>query len=174
MKQSLVIAAIVFCLAGMSFTQASQQTRKWGLTWGRYDTERQGYSEIPLQVLNVPGGKLGPNEKFRIFVSKIKNQTEKTVIGAKFNWILFRTPDLNTVVQTAQTDLTNLNIGGNKEADVEIDIVNLEDIPFLQERNLKGVFHLEVVAVEVRYADGSVWVGKNIPGPSRRRPAKVD
>ncbi|HEV2835256.1 MAG TPA: hypothetical protein VGW58_08065 [Pyrinomonadaceae bacterium] len=165
MRKTVIIGAVLFCLAATSFQ--AQQTRKWGLTWGRYDTSRKGYGDIPLQVLAVPGGKLGPKEKFRIFVSKLKNRTEKRIIAARFSWILFETRDLNKVVQTAQTDLINLNIDGNHEADVEIDVINLEDIPFLQE-NPQGVFHLEVVASEVRYDDGSIWKADNIPGPSRR------
>jgi hypothetical protein len=168
MKQILAITAIVLCLTATALTQTPPQARKWGFTWGRYDTLRKGYSEIPLRVLSLPGGKLGPKEKFRIFVSKLHNQTDKRVIGARFSWLLFDTRDMNKSVQTAQTDLVNLNIAGNQDADVEIDIVNLEDIRFLEDNNPQGLFHLEVVASEVRYEDGSIWVAENIPGASRR------
>jgi hypothetical protein len=158
----------VLCLTATALTQTPPHARNWGFTWGRYDTLRKGYEDIPLRVLNVPGGKLGPNEKFRIFVSKLHNQTDKRVVGARFSWLLFDTRDMNKAVQTAQTDLVNLNIPGNQDADVEIDIVNLEEIRFLEDNNPQGVFHLEVVASEVRYEDGSVWVAENIPGASRR------
>jgi hypothetical protein len=168
MKQILAITAIVLCLTATALTQTPPQARKWGFTWGRYDTLRKGYSEIPLRVLSVPGGKLGPKEKFRIFVSKLHNQTDRRVIGARFSWLLFDSRDMNKAVQTAQTDLVNLNIAGNQDAEVEIDVVNLEDIRFLEDNNPEGLFHLEVVASEVRYDDGSVWVVENIPGASRR------
>ena len=175
MKKFLAIAALSFCvlevslMSGTSFlvssiAQVTRQVRNWGLTYGPYDRRRTDYAAAPLQVLILSGGKLGPKEKFRIFISRVKNETDKRVVGAKFSWLLFDHSNLNQSLQTAETDLISLDLDGHKQTDVQIDVINVEDIQFLQEKNPIGVFHVEVVASEVRYDDGSVWVAGTLPG----------
>jgi hypothetical protein len=148
-------------------SQTTSQLHNWNLTYGRYDTSRAGSNDLPLRVLSVPGGKLGPAEKFRIFVSRLNNNSNKAIIAARFTWLLFDARDLNKTVQKSQTELVNLNIEAQTEVSVNIDIVNLEDIPLLREKNPSGTFHLEVAATEVHYNDGSVWVAKDVPGRIR-------
>jgi hypothetical protein len=140
------------------------QARNWGLSFGRYDTSRAGYWELPVQVISVPGGKLGPTEKFRIYVSRLKNNTSKAISAVRFNWYLFDSYDLNKLVQTAKTPLYEVSMNPRAEVVVEVFITNVEDIPILRDSNPMGVFHLEVAATEVHYEDGSVWLAKDLPG----------
>jgi len=145
-------------------SDAAIQARNWGLSFGRYNTSRAGYTTLPVQVISVPGGKRGPNEKFKIWVTRLKNNTSQAISAVKFNWYLFDSNDLNRLVQTAQTSLHELKMNPSEEVEVEILITNLEDIPILRDQNPSGTFHLEVGATEVRFQDGSVWVAKDLPG----------
>jgi hypothetical protein len=140
------------------------QGRNWGLSFGRYNTSRAGYSALPIQVMNVPGGKRGPNEKFKIWVTRVKNNSSKAISAVKFNWYLFDSNDLNRLVQTEQTSLFQLHLNPQAETEVEILITNLEDIPILRDQNPTGIFHLEVAATEAHYEDGSVWLASDLPG----------
>jgi len=140
------------------------QARNWGISFGRYNTSRAGYGELPVQVINVPGGKRGPTEKFRIYVSRLKNNTSKAISAVRFNWYLFDSYDLNKLVQTAKTPSYELSIEPRAEVVVEVLVTNVEDIPILRDSNPLGKFHLEVAATEVHYEDGSVWLAKDLPG----------
>jgi len=140
------------------------QARNWVLSFGRYNTLRDGYPALPLQVMSVPGGKRGPNEKFKIWVTEIKNNSSKAISAVKFNWYLFDSNDLNRLMQTEQTSLYQLHLNPQAETQVEILITNLEDIPLLRDKNPTGTFHLEVAATEAHYEDGSVWLAQDLPG----------
>jgi hypothetical protein len=147
-----------------SSLDSSIQGRNWGLSFGRYNTSRAGYAALPVQVINVPGGKRGPNEKFQIWVTKLKNNSSKAINAVKFNWYLFDSNDLNRLVQTEQTSLYQLHLNPQAETEAEVLITNLEDIPILRDKNPTGTFHLEVAATEAHYEDGSVWLAKDLPG----------
>jgi len=140
------------------------QARNWGLSFGRYNTSRAGYAALPVQVISVPGGKHGPNEKFKIWVTRLKNNTSQAISAVKFNWYLFDSNDLDRLVQTEQSSLFQLHINPHEEAEVKVLITSLEDIPILRDKNPAGIFHLEVAATEVQYEDGSVWQAKDLPG----------
>ena len=147
-----------------SSSEPAIQARNWGLSFGRYDMSRAGCSELPVQVISVPGGKLGPTEKFKIYVSRVKNTTSKAISAVRFNWYLFDSYDLNKLVQTAKTPLYELSMNPHAEVVVEVLVTNVEDIPILRDSNPAGTFHLEVAATEVHYEDGSVWLAKDLPG----------
>ena len=147
-----------------SSSEPAIQARNWGLSFGRYDMSRAGCSELPVQVISVPGGKLGPTEKFKIYVSRVKNTTSKAISAVRFNWYLFDSYNLNKLVQTAKTPLYELSMNPHAEVVVEVFITNVEDIPILRDSNPAGTFHLEVAATEVHYEDGSVWLAKDLPG----------
>ena len=147
-----------------SSSEQAIQARNWGLSFGRYNTSRAGYGELPVQVISVPGGKLGPTEKFKIYVSKLKNNSAKAISAVRFNWYLFDSYDLNKLMQTAQTPLYELSMNPGAEVEVKVLVTNVEDIPILRDSNPAGTFHLEVAATEVHYEDGSVWMAKDLPG----------
>ena len=147
-----------------SSTNSAIQTRNWGASFGRYNTARAGYSSLPVQVISAPGGKLGPNEKFRIYVTKLKNNTSKALSAVKFSWYLFGSYDLNKLVDTGQTSSFEVSMKPRAELESEFLVTNLEDIPILRDKNPTGTYHLEVAVSEVRYEDGSVWLAKDLPG----------
>lgn len=147
-----------------SSVERAIQARNWGVSYGRYNPLRAGYSALAVQVISVPGGKLGPAEKFRIFVSKLKNNSSKAITAVRFDWYLFDSYDLNKLVQTAKTPLYELSLKPLAEVDADFFVTNVEDIPILRDSNPVGTFHLEVAATEVHYEDGSVWLAKDLPG----------
>jgi hypothetical protein len=168
---SLTLLAIAALTSAIRVTSQSGlspepaiQARNWGVSFGRYNTSRDGYSALPVQVISVPGGKLGPTEKFRIFVSRLKNNTSQAISAVRFNWYLFDSRDLNRLVQTAKTPLYKLSMNPGAEVEVEVFVTNVEDIPILRDSNPTGSFHLEVAATEVHYEDGSVWLAQDLPG----------
>ena len=114
-----------------SSSEPAIQARNWGLSFGRYDKSRAGCSELPVQVISVPGGKGGPTEKFRIYVSRVKNDTLKAIRAVRFNSYLFDSYDLNKLVQTAKTPLYELSMNPHAEVVVEVLVTNVEDIPIL-------------------------------------------
>jgi hypothetical protein len=145
--------------------------RNWRLAFLRYHHWRVGYESLPLQVVNVSGGKLGPCEKSTIAVSALENRSPKAVKAVKFNWYLFNVKDLDTAVATEQTALVEVNLAPHERRDFHILVVYLEDIPLLRDENPDEEFHLEVAATEIQYEDGSVWEGKNLP--EKIDPSKV-
>lgn len=147
-----------------SSSEPTIQARNWGISYGRYNTSRVCYEALPVQVISVPGGKSGPTEKFRIYVSRLKNNTSKAISAVRFNWYLFDSYDLNKLVQTAKTPLYELSMNPRAEVVVDLFVTNVEDIPILRDTNPIGTFHLEVAATEVHYEDGSVWLAKDLPG----------
>jgi len=175
MKLRLSIALLaIISLSVLSTSHGSSQTissldssiqeRNWGLSFGRYNTSRAGYAALPVQVINAPGGKRGPNEKFKIWVTKVINNSSKAITTVKFNWYLFDSNDLNRLVETGQTSSFQVHLNPQVETEVELLITNLEDIPILRDKNPTGIFHLEVAATEAQYEDGSVWLAKDLPG----------
>jgi hypothetical protein len=170
----LALACALTLDASPAVAQTSQCQRpqqNWGLAFLRYHHWRAGYESLPLQVVNVSGGRLGPCEKFKILVTGLNNRSPKAVKSVKFNWYIFNAKDLNKVVATEQTALVEVNLAPHEQRDSDILIVNLDDIPLLRDENPGEEFRLEVAATEVHYDDGSVWEGKNLP--ERMDPAKI-
>jgi hypothetical protein len=146
-------------------------SRNWRLAFLRYHHWRVGYESLPLQVVNVSGGKLGPCEKSTIAVSALANHSPKAIKAVKFNWYLFNVKDLDKAVATEQTAPVEVNLAPHERRDFNILVVYLEDIPLLRDENPDGEFHLEVAATEIQYEDGSVWEAKDLP--QKIDPAKV-
>jgi len=158
-----VFSTIRVTAQSSSSSERPIQARNWGVSYGRYNPLRAG-NPLPVQVISVPGGKLGPAEKFRIFVSKLKTNSSKAISAVRFDWYLFDSYDLNKLVQTGKTPLYELSMKPLTEIDAEFFVTNVEDIPILRDSNPVGTFHLEVAATEVHYEDGSVWLAKDLPG----------
>ena len=164
---------VLACAMTMAASRAEAQTNpcqptqplghNWRLTFMRYHHWRAGYEALPLQVVDVPGGRLGPCEKFKIMVSRLNNRSPKAVKAVKFNWYIFNANDLDKVVATEQTALVEVNLAPHEQRDFDILIVNLDDIPLLRDENPNEEFRLEVAVTEIHYDDGSVWEGKNLP-----------
>jgi hypothetical protein len=173
------ILASIFMLGALVVTanRTTAQTAVAGLSeppakrlltsFTRYTQWRFGYDSLPVEVVNVSGGKLGPTEKFKILVTRLNNRLPKAVVAVKFNWYLFRIKNLDKVVETEQTPLVNIDLAANENRDLKIFILNVEDIPLLEDMNLDEQYQLEIAVTEVHYGDGTVWEAKDLP-------AKID
>jgi hypothetical protein len=167
----LAVAAFLSMTAThkMAQSQTSQQTespaRRWGSAFTRYSDQREGYESLPVRVAGVRGGKLGPEEKTKIEVSALENRSTKPITAAKFSWYLFNMNDLDKVVQTGQTALTNVDLMPKERRRFDIFILYLEDIPLLRDENPMENFILEVAVTEVHYQDGSMWEATGLETP---------
>ncbi len=169
------------CVLALAASPAEAQTNpcqptqpsahNWRLAFMRYHHWRAGYESLPLEIVNVSGGKLGPCEKFKILVTTLNNRSPKAVKAVKFNWYLFNINDLDKVVATEQTAPVEINLAPHARRAFDILIVNLDDIPLLRDENPNEEFRLEVAATEIHYEDGSVWEAKNLP--ERIDPSKI-
>jgi hypothetical protein len=137
-------------------------------SYTRYNRWRFGSDSLPIEVVNVSGGKLGPTEKFKILVTRLSNRLPKAVTAVKFNWYLFTIKDLDKVVETEQTSLVDVSLAPHEKRDLNIFIVNVEDIPILGDMNLDEQFQLEVAVTEIHYEDGTVWEAKDLPAKMDR------
>ena len=158
------------CALTLDASHAEAQTKQcqppqinWRLAFTRYHHWRAGYESLPVRVVNISGGKLGPCEKFKILVSSLENRSPKAVKAVKFNWYIFNVKDLNKVVATEQTALVTVDLAPHEQRDFDLLIVYLDDIPLLRDENPNEEFRLEVAVTEIHYDDGSVWEGKNLP-----------
>jgi hypothetical protein len=100
-------------------------------------------------------------------VTRLNNRLPKAVTAVKFNWYLFAIKDLDKVVETEQTPLVNVYLAPHEKQDLKIFIVNVEDIPILEDMNLAEQFQLEVAVTEIHYEDGTVWEAKDLPAKNR-------
>ena len=170
------ILASIFMLAALFMVSANRiiaQTRMatqseapaphWRLAFLRYHERRIGYDSLPIQVVNVSGGKLGPAEKFKILVSGLKNRLPQAVKAVKFNWYLFNIKDMNEGVETGQTPLVEVNLAPYEKREFKIFIVYLEDIPLLRNKTLDEEFRLEVAVTEIQYEDVTLWQATDLP-----------
>lgn len=173
MRRNLTSTALVLLLLSFAFalpfriaaadTQIPSK-RNWTLSFGIYNTSRSNFGDLPVQVLGFGGGKLRPNEKFRFFVKRIKNNSTKRVTGIKFSWYVFDAFNLNEMLQSGQTARMDHEFEANNLKPVDIHVFDLEDIPLFRDSNPQGAFHLEVAATEVFYEDGTSWTAENMPG----------
>jgi hypothetical protein len=138
--------------------------RNWGVAFTRYSEFRVDYDAFPLRVVNTSGGKLGPTEKFKIEVSSLWNRSKKSINAAEFTWYLFDYSDLDKAVDSGKTSLVELSLLPDEERACHILVVQIEDIPFLKDKNPHGGFLLEVGVTKVVYSDGSTWEAAGTPG----------
>lgn len=137
--------------------------RNWGLAFTRYSEFREGADSLPVKVTGISGGKLSPDEKFKILVSALLNRTRKAVTSAEFTWYLFDNTDLDKAVDSGTTPLTEVGLSPNADQSVRILVLYIEDIPYLRDKNPKGTFLLEVAVTKVVYDDGSTWEAAGFP-----------
>jgi len=125
----------------------------------------------PVQMLRLGGGKLGPNEKLKIGVSRLRNKTEKNVRAVKFKAFIFNRKDLDEAVETVLTPVIALDVPALTQRECDILILYADDIPLLAYKPGEE-YRLEVTVTEVHYDDGTIWEAKNLPGkldPSKMR-----
>lgn len=144
--------------------QRASSARNWGLSFTRYSESREGADSLPIKVTGIRGGKLSPDEKFKIEVTALLNRSVKAVTRAEFTWYLFDYADLNKAVDSGKTPLTEVALSPNAGQSVRILVLYIEDIPYLRDKNPQGNFLLEVAVTNVTYADGSTWEAAGIPG----------
>lgn len=144
-------------------TQRISPPRNWGLAFTRYSEFREGAESLPIKVTGISGGKLSPDEKFKIEVSAILNRSRKAVTSAEFTWYLFDNTDLDKAVDSAKTPLTEVALSLNADQSVRILVLYIEDIPYLRDKNPHGTFLLEVAVTKVVYDDGSTWEAAGFP-----------
>lgn len=143
--------------------QRISPARNWGLAFTGYSQFREDYDSMPLRVEGIRGGKLSPNEKFKIEVTVLSNHSNKSVSGAEFTWYLFDNTDRDKVFDSGTTPLIELTISPRADQKREILVVNIEDIPFLK-NNPRGTFLLEVGVAKVAFSDGTTWEAGVTPG----------
>ena len=144
--------------------QRVSPARNWGLSFSIYSDFREGADSLPVKVIGIRGGKLSPNEKFKIEVTRLLNHSSKSVTGAEFTWYLFDNTDLDKVVDSAKTPEFKVSLLPNRDLSVPILVLYIEDISYLRDQNPQGNFRLEVALTKVTYDDGSTWEAAGIPG----------
>ena len=137
--------------------------RNWGLAFTRYSQFREDYDSLPLVVSGIRGGKLSPNEKFKIEVTSLENRTNKPISSVEFSWYLFDNTDLNHLFDSGKTTLVDLTAAPKDPQKLQLFVLNIEDIPFLQ-TNPRGTFTLEVGIAKIVYTDGLTWESAISPG----------
>jgi hypothetical protein len=165
-SQFLVFATLLAFNAPLLRAQEPQPIspkRNWGLAFTRYSQFREDFDSLPLRVVGMRGGKLSPNEKFRIEVTNLENRSNKSISYAEFSWYLFDNTDLNQLFDSGKTDPVEITLPPNEERKWHIFVLNIEDIPFLK-NNPKGTFTLEVGVAKITYSDGSTWEPAVSPG----------
>lgn len=153
-------------LAGIPRSQARYSLR----TLTPYNPKRVGYESLPVKVIGAGGGKLGPNEKFKIFASGLKNEASKNVKAARFSYYIFKSDNLDDAIDSGQTDLIALDLPAFEQRRERIHVVDVDDIPSLAYKQGEE-FHLEVAVTEVHYDDGSIWQSTDLPGKMNRAKA---
>lgn len=151
--------------------QGSQSVtdRNWTLSFSGYSPCRLDYYDIPV-ALRVSGGKLGPREKTKMFVSGIANRANEPIKAVSFNYYLFNNENLDRSVANGPTELMDVSIDSNASRDVNLLVVYLEEIPLLRDQNPRGHFHLEVGIDRIVYADGSAWQANGPQAMDHHRP----
>lgn len=167
MSFALVLVSLLAFTAPFGRAQNPAQRisppRNWGLAFTRYSEFREGADSLPVKATGLSGGKLSPDEKFKIEVTAIMNRSRKAVTSAEFTWYLFDNTDLDKVVDSGKIPLTEVALSPNADQSVRILVLYVEDIPYLRDKNPHGTFLLEVAVTKVTYEDGSTWEAAGFP-----------
>jgi len=160
------ILVLAVCAAPLLETQAYAQSEtpvRYGeISYTPYHPFRLGYESLPVKVVGVGGGRLGPNERFRIFASCLKNATAKSVTAVKFSYFVFGAKGLGEVLEKGDTALIAIDLRALETRKVEIQVVYTDEI--LLFRNKPGEkYRIELAVTEVHYDDGSTWQGTDLP-----------
>jgi hypothetical protein len=146
-----------------SIAQTSQSSKRFSyLSLTPYNPKRVGSGSLPVLLAGIGGGKLGPNEKFEIFASLLKNETSKNVKAVRFGYYIFKSDNLDDAVDSGQTALILVDLSALERRRVRIHVVDVDDIPSLEYKQGEE-FHLEVAVTEVHYDDGSIWEATDLP-----------
>ena len=150
-------------MGGIPQSQAQYSLR----TLGFYDPNRIGYESLPVKILGAGGGKLTPNEKFKIFASGFKNEAHKNIKAVAFSYYIFKSDNLDVAIDNGKTALIALEIPALEQRMVRIHVVNVDDIPSLAYKPGEE-FYLEMAVTDVHYDDGSTWQATELPGKMKR------
>ena len=123
---------------------------------------RVGFESLPVRITSGGGGKLGPNEKFRLHVSGIKNDTDKSVTAVKITFFIFRFDKPDQLVHSIETAKIPVELRPGEQKKVDLLVGYVEDIPLLCNGSGQQ-FDLEMAITEAAYDDGSVWLGSDLP-----------
>jgi len=159
----LVTVALCISFLSQSIAQTPQSPKRFSrLALTPYNPKRIAYESLPVRVIGVGGGKLGPNEKFEIFASRLKNEGSKSVKATRFSYYIFKSDNLDDAIYTGQTGLIALDLPAFEQRKVGIHVVVVDDIPSLEYKQGEE-FRLEIAVTEVHYDDGSIWQAKDLP-----------
>jgi hypothetical protein len=131
-------------------------------TLAPYLPSRIGYESLPVQIGGAGGGKLGPNEKFKILVSLLKNRTGKNIKAVKFSCFIYKFNDWDNVLENRQSSLIPVELFALEQRKVDILVGYVDEIPLLSYKPGEE-FHMEIAVTEVYYDDGSVWQAIDLP-----------
>ncbi|MGH9908711.1 MAG: hypothetical protein ACRD8U_24395 [Pyrinomonadaceae bacterium] len=164
-KNTLTVAHILILSLNLlvAVNAQSQPARYSPFAVAVYSESRAGYERPPLQIAGLRGGKPGANEKLRIEVTMLKNQTAKQAKAIKFKAFIFDNKDLNDALETVETPLVELEIPAFGQLNREILILYGDDVPLLAYQP-GAQFRLEVAVAEIHFNDGFIWQAKNLPG----------
>lgn len=169
MKILLLISMAVFaCLPSSISGQAQIQNLSaappchYSLrTFAPYHS-RLGFESLPIRITSGGGGKLGPNEKFKLHVSGIKNDGDKTVTAVKITFFIFKFDSQDELVESTETAQIPVELMAGELKRVDLLVGYVDDIPLLC--NYSGQpFMLEMAITEAQYDDGSVWRATDLP-----------
>jgi len=160
---TVLVATAPFGRAQDTAAQRISPPRNWVLSFTRYSEFREGSDSLPIKVTSIRGGKLSPDEKFRIEVMGLLNRSTKSVTSAEFTWYLFDNADLDKALDSGMTPTIKTGLVPDGVQRVQFFILYLEDIPYLKDRNPPGTFLLEVAITKVTYDDGSTWEATGFP-----------
>ena len=166
---SFVLILVTFLAFAAPFGRAQNPAqrvsplRNWGLAFTRYSEFREGADSLPVKVTGIRGGKLSPDEKFKIEVTALLNSSRKGVTSAEFTWYLFDNTNLDKAVDSGKSPLTEVALSPNAGQSLQVLVLYIEDIPYLRDKNPHGTFLLEVAVTKVVYDDGSTWEAAGFP-----------
>ncbi len=165
---STLTFAILLTLSPSPFlpTQAQSQLPAYQysrLSFQPYHPLRTGYDSLPVQISGMGGGKLGSKEKFKLYVSSLKNGTSKNITAVRFTCFIFNFKDPNELVGRESTALIPLDLPAAAVRKVDILILNVDEVPLLAYKP-EAEFRLELAVTEVRYDDGTLWEPNDLPG----------
>ena len=131
---------------------------------------RVGFESLPVRITSGGGGKLGPNQKFRLHVSGIKNGGDKTVTAIKITFFIFRFDNPDQLVHGTETAQIPVELHPGEQKKVDLLVGYVEDIPLLCNGSGQQ-FDLEMAITEALYDDGSIWRATDLP--QKRIPASA-
>jgi hypothetical protein len=165
LRIGLILVLAAFCVPRLEKEAKAQSEPQFNyshfsLTF--YAETRLGYQSLPVLLVGVGAGKLGANEPFKIIASALRNTTAKKVTAVKFGWFIFSCREVEEVLEQGTSDFITVDLDALQTRQVQIPVVNVDEIPFFRNQR-KEQYRMEVAVTEVRYDDGSIWQGAELP-----------